>query len=118
MKNDIKIIIICEVVLKAVTSSNADLDMAQNIQKGRLFIQEKRIWMTKSIKRHGRACLKKNLARVMKNTSENPDSTINILAHSEETVDDKALQAITPSGHNGRGQVKAQTELAYAVSQA
>ena len=54
----------------------------------------------------------------MKNTSENPDSTINSLTHYEETVNDKALQAITPSGHNGRGQVKAQTELAYAVSQA
>ena len=34
----------CEDVLEAVANSNADLDMAQKIQRGRLFVQEKRIW--------------------------------------------------------------------------
>ena len=41
---------ICEGVLKTVASRNPDLDMAQKIQKGRLFVQEKRIWMTKKIR--------------------------------------------------------------------
>ena len=32
---------ICEGVLKTVTNSSADFDMAQKIQRGRLFVQEK-----------------------------------------------------------------------------
>ena len=47
---------ICEGVLKTVANSNADLDMAQKIQRRRLFVQEKRIWTTKNITRDGRAC--------------------------------------------------------------
>ena len=47
---------ICEGVLKTVTNSNADLDIAHEIQRGRLFVQEKRIWTTKNIRRDGRAC--------------------------------------------------------------
>ena len=46
---------------------------------------------------------------VAKNKSGNPDSTNNRLAHPEETLDNEALQATTRSGHNGRGQAKAQT---------
>ena len=34
---------ICEGVLKTFTNSNADLDMAHKINRGRLFVQEKRI---------------------------------------------------------------------------
>ena len=41
---------ICEGVLKTVVSCNADLDMAQKIQSGRLFVQEERIWTTKNIR--------------------------------------------------------------------
>ena len=48
---------ICEGVLKAVANSNADLDMAQKIPTGRLFVQEKKIWMTKNIRIDGRAFL-------------------------------------------------------------
>ena len=55
---------------------------------------------------------------VTRNKSGNPDSTNNSLAHPEETFDNEALQATTRSGHNGRGQAKAQTELTCAVSQA
>ena len=40
------------------------------------------------------------------------------LAYPEETLDNKTLQATTPSGHIGRGQAKAQTELTCAVCQA
>ena len=47
---------IYEGILKAVANSNADLDMAQEIQRGRLFVHEKRIWTTKNIRRDGRAC--------------------------------------------------------------
>ena len=55
---------------------------------------------------------------VTKNKSENPDSTNNSLAHGEETLNNETLQATTRSGHNDRGQVKAQTELICDVSQA
>ena len=45
---------ICEEFLKTVTNSNADLDMAQELQRGgRLFVPEKRIWTTKNIIRDG-----------------------------------------------------------------
>ena len=47
---------ICEGVLKTVTNGNADLDMAQKIQIGRLFVQEKGIWTTKYIRRYCRVC--------------------------------------------------------------
>ena len=40
--------------LKNVANSNADLDMAQKIQRGSLFVQNKRT--TKKIRRDGRAC--------------------------------------------------------------
>ena len=52
------------------------------------------------------------------NKSEKPDSTNNSLAHPEEMLDNESLQATSRSGHNGRGQAKAQTELTCAVSQA
>ena len=42
---------ICEGVLKTVTNSNADIEMAQKIQRGGLFVQEKRVWITKNIRR-------------------------------------------------------------------
>ena len=45
---------ICEGVLKTVTNSNADLGMAQEIQRGRLFVQEKRT--TNNTRRDGGAC--------------------------------------------------------------
>ena len=48
---------ICEGVLKTATNSNADLDMMQKIQRGRLFVQEKWIWTTPNIGRDDRACL-------------------------------------------------------------
>ena len=54
---------------------------------------------------------------VTKNKSGNPDST-NSLAHPEKMLDNETLQATTHSGHNDRGQVKVQTELTCAVSQA
>ena len=38
---------ICEGILKMVAKSNVDLDMLQRIQRGRLFVQEKRIWTAK-----------------------------------------------------------------------
>ena len=55
---------------------------------------------------------------ITKNKYGNPDSTNNSLAHPEETFDNETLQATTRSGHNGRGQAKAQTELTCAISQA
>ena len=62
----------------------------------------------------------KNLAKpkeiVTKNMSGNPEYTNSSLAHPEETLDNKTLQATTRSGHNGRGQAKAQTKLTCAVS--
>ena len=45
-----------------------------------------------------------------KNKPGNPDST-NSLAFSEETLDNESLQDTTGSGHNGRGQAKAQIFL-------
>ena len=102
---------ICERVLKTVANSNADLDMAEKIQRGRLFVQEKRILMNKNIRRDGRACSEENLAKpkgiVRKNKSGEPDSTNNSLAHPEEMLDNESLQATTHSGPNGRGQAKA-----------
>ena len=78
-------------------------------------MHEKGIWTTKNIIRDGRACLHKNLAKpkeiVMKNKSGNPDSTNNSLVHHEETLNNETLQATTRSGHNDRGQAKAQTIL-------
>ena len=54
-------------------------------------MKEKRIWMTKNIRRDGRECSYNNLAKakeiVVKNKSRNPDSTNNSLAHPEETLD-------------------------------
>ena len=47
---------ICEGVLETVDNSNTDLDMAQRIQRGRLFMQEKRIWITNDIRRDSRVC--------------------------------------------------------------
>ena len=44
---------ICEGVLKTVANSNADLDMAQKIQR-RVSVQEKMIWTTKYIRKDGR----------------------------------------------------------------
>ena len=38
----------CEGVLKTIANSNADLEMAQKIQ--RLFVQEKSIWTTENIR--------------------------------------------------------------------
>ena len=55
---------------------------------------------------------------VTKNKSRNSDFTNNSLAHPEKTLDNKTLQDTTHSGHDGRGQAKAQTELTCAVSQA
>ena len=40
------------------------------------------------------------------------------MAHPEETLDNETLHANTRSGHNGRGQAKAITQLTCAVSQA
>ena len=48
---------ICQGVVKADADCNADLDMAHKIQSGRLFVQEKRIWTMKNIRRDNRACL-------------------------------------------------------------
>ena len=47
---------IYEGVLETVANIDADLDMAENIQRGRLLVQETRIWTTKNIRRDGRAC--------------------------------------------------------------
>ena len=38
------------------------------------------------------------------------------MLYPEETLDNEILQPTTRSGHNGRGQAKAQTELTCAVS--
>ena len=78
------------------------------------------IWTTKNIKRDGLVCSQKNLAKpteiVKKNKSGNPYATNNSLAHPEETVDNETFQATTCSGHNGRRQTKAQTDLTCVVS--
>ena len=54
----------------------------------------------------------KNLAMpkemVTKNKSRKPDSINHSLAHPEETLDNETTQATTRSGHNSRGQAKAQ----------
>ena len=47
---------ICEGVLKTVANRNTDLDMAQKVEIGKLFVQVKRIWMTKNIRRDVQAC--------------------------------------------------------------
>ena len=64
----------------------------------------------------------KNIAKLKeiatKNKSVNPDSTNNSLTLPDEKHDNQTLQATTRSGHNSRGQAKAQTELTCAVSQA
>ena len=39
----------CNGVFKTVANSNADLDIAQKILRGRLFMQEKKIWTTINI---------------------------------------------------------------------
>ena len=44
---------ICEEVLNVVVKSNADLDMTQKVQRGRLFVLEKSIWMIKNNGRDG-----------------------------------------------------------------
>ena len=102
---------ICKGVLKSVTNCNADLEMAQKFQRGRLFEQQKRIWTTKNIKRDSLPYSLKNLAKpkeiATKNKSGNQDSANNSLEHPEETLDNETLQAMTRSGDNGRGQVKA-----------
>ena len=54
----------------------------------------------------------------MKNKSGKPDFTNNSLLHPEEMLDNETLPATNRSGHNGRGQAKAQTKLMCAVSQA
>ena len=54
---------------------------------------------------------------VTKNKSGNPDSTNNSLAHPAEMLDNETLQAATRSGHDLRGQAKAQTGCMSAVSQ-
>ena len=109
-------------VLKTVANSNANLEIAQKIQRGRMFVQEKMIWTTQNIIGDGRACFPQKIAKpneiVRMNKSGNPDSTNNSLVHPEETLDNEALQATTRSGHNGRGQAKAQTVLTLARSQA
>ena len=53
----------------------------------------------------------------MKNKSGRPDSTKNSLVYPEEMLDNETQQATTGSGHNGRGQAIAQTELTCAVPQ-
>ena len=43
----------------------------KKILRGRLFVHEKRIWMTKNIRRDGRACLQKNLAKAKEIITKN-----------------------------------------------
>ena len=62
-------------------------------------------------------CLANSKEIVTTNKFGNPDSTNNSFAHPEETLDNHPLQATSRSGHNGRGQAKAQTELTCDVSQ-
>ena len=81
--------------------------------KRKVVCKEKRIWMVEHVRT--KSCKAKEI--VTKNKCGNPDSTNNSLAHPEETLDNETLQATTSSGHNGRGQAKAQTELTCAVSQ-
>ena len=58
---------ICEGVLKTVANSNADLGMAQ---RGRLFVQEKKNWVTKNIRRDCRAYLYKKSCKAKTNRYE------------------------------------------------
>ena len=111
---------ICEGGLqKTVTNSNADLDMAQKIQRGRLSVQKKMIWTTKTLEETVECACKKIYKEIVrKNKSGNPDSTNNSLGHPEETLDNETLQATTRSCHNDRVQRKVQSELTYAVPQA
>ena len=105
---------ICEGVFKTVANSNAELSMAQKIQRGRLFVQIKRSGQPKHQKRRSEVFVK-NLAKpqkiVTKNKSENQDSFNNSLAHPEETFDNETQQDSIRSDHNSRGQWKAQNFL-------
>ena len=96
--------------------------MVQKIHGVRLSVQEKRIWRSKNIRRDSQACSPKNPTKpkeiITKNKSGNPDSSNNSVAHPEEMLDNETRQATTRSGHNGRGQAKAQTKLTCDVSQA
>ena len=51
---------------KAVANSNADLDIALKIVRGRLFVHEKMIWTTENITRDGGVCSLKILERPKK----------------------------------------------------
>ena len=57
----------------------------------------------------------KNLAKpkeiATKNKSGKPDFTNNSLVHPQEMLDNETIQATTRSGHNGRGQAKAQNQI-------
>ena len=89
--------------------------MTKKIQRGMLFVQEKRIWTTKNIRRQSSVSKKSCKAQ---RKSGNSDSSNNRLAHPKETLDNETQQATTRSGHYGRGQAKVQTELTCAVFQA
>ena len=71
---------------------------------------------------YGRARPYDNIAKpkeiATKTKPGNPDSTKNSLTYPKEMLDIEILHATTRSGHNGRGQAEAQTELTCAVSQA
>ena len=113
---------ICDGVFKTVANSNVDLDMAQKNHGGRLFVQEKRIWMTKEHQKRRSSVIVKKSCKIQRNSTKNKpgnaNSTNNCLVHPEETPDNVTLQATTRSGHIDRGKAKAQTELTCAVSQA
>ena len=75
-------------------------------------MQENMIWTTTKIKnRRSCAFVKKSCKTkiiVTKNKSGNPDSTINSLPHTEETLDNETpIQATTRSSDDGRGHAKA-----------
>ena len=65
----------CEGVLEIVAYSNSDLDMAQKNQRGRLFVREKRICLTKEHQKRRSSVFIKYLAKpkeiVTKNMSGN-----------------------------------------------
>ena len=72
-------------------------------------MHEKTICTTKNIRRDGKACLQKKLAKskeIVTKKSGNQYSTNNSLAHSKERLDSETPQATTRSGHIGRGQAK------------
>ena len=106
---------ICEGVFKTVVNSNADFDMAEKTQRGRLFVQEKRIWTTKKHQKKQWSMFVGKCCKAQRNCYPkkygNPNSTNNSLAHSEEMLDNETLQATTRSSHDVRGQVKARTIL-------